>query len=147
MIRTVVDGPAELVESGQVLLSCGHQLPSAPRTTGSCADCDGCDRRELPELVTKGRRTRAFTADTVPAALLSDHRTNAWASLVVTSGSVTFREDDPPWEATANAQRAIVIVPGRPHRISPSPDAVFAVQFFDLPPTLSTPTQPQEGDE
>ena len=131
MNRTV--GDSRHTPPGHVSLSCGHEIPSSPRVVGSSADCEACDRRAMPQAVVEGRTTRTFTAESVPAALLSNHRTNAWARLVVTTGSVSFHEDEPPWEATATADEPVVIVPGRGHRIVPSADASFAVQFYDLP--------------
>lgn len=103
---------------------------------------DDLDRRAIPNGWVAGRRTPTFTASTVPPALLSDHRTTVWARLEVEAGTVRFVEapmaDDPRpdgsgFEDVADVDRATVIVPDRPHRIEPSPDARFAVQFFEAP--------------
>lgn len=87
----------------------------------------------LPATVTLGRRTPTFTAGTTPPALLADHRTAVWARLEVETGSVVLTEDDPPYQHTVAAGRAVVLIPNRAHRIAPSADARFAVQFFDDP--------------
>ncbi|MEL6981654.1 MAG: DUF1971 domain-containing protein [Actinomycetota bacterium] len=86
-------------------------------------------RPPLPAGLVPGRRTPDFTADTVPPALLRDHRTTVWARLEVAAGTVEFA-DDGGQPVTATPAQAVVIVPGRPHRVTPSADAVFAVQFF-----------------
>lgn len=90
----------------------------------------GPDGRRLPDGLVPGRRTPDFTASSVPPALLHDHRTTVWARLEVAAGTVDFIEGDGD-RVTAGPERAIVIVPNRAHRVVPSPDAVFAVQFFD----------------
>lgn len=89
--------------------------------------------RVLPPSVVPGRRTPTFTASNVPAALLSAHLTNAWAELIVVTGSVRFFDEDPPWEVTAVPGRPVVIIPKRLHHIEPMDGAEFAVQFYDQP--------------
>ncbi len=100
-------------------------------TTGP-TDEPGPADRDLPDGLVPGRRTPQFTATTVPPALLRDHRTTVWARLEVSAGTVEFVDDDGP-PAVATPERPIVILPDRAHRVSPSADAVFAVQFFDQP--------------
>jgi len=70
----------------------------------------------------------------VPPALLDLHHTTVWAELVVEAGTVEFTESGGPEDraATATPARRVVIVPERRHRISPSADARFHVQFHDL---------------
>ncbi len=99
-------------------------------TTGP-TDEPGPADRDLPDGLVPGRRTPEFTATTVPPALLRDHRTSVWARLEVVSGTVEFVDDDDGPSAVASPDRPIVILPDRAHRVSPSADAVFAVQFFD----------------
>lgn len=67
----------------------------------------------------------------MPTALLSAHHTTVWAELVVVGGSVSFFEEDPVWEATAEVGQNVVIVPNRPHHIVASRDAEFFVQFHN----------------
>ena len=57
-----------------------------------------------------------------------------WAGLVVEAGSVEFREVGEPhdWVATATPDQPITIVPERRHRIIPSVDARFHVQFYEV---------------
>lgn len=98
--------------------------------------------RVLPSTVTLGRRTPDFTSETVPRALLSAHLTKAWAELVVSVGSVRFVEEAGQWVAVAGPDNPVVIVPGRRHHIEPADGAVFAVQFYDDPPTPAPPTGP-----
>lgn len=131
----------------RTLLECGHSVdhmtdhgngdaPIRGDVEQNMVDCDACDRRELPASVVPGRRTRRFTATTVPAGLLADHLTNAWARLVVEEGWVTFVETETSLTMVAGPHEGVTIVPGRRHHIEPSEDAHFAVQFYDLdPPT------------
>ncbi len=138
-------------------LDCGHQLPAGPADAIVEAggrpqvdavveaggrpqvDCRFCDERLIPAGTTIGRRTPTFDHRSVPPALLDEHRTNAWAELVVLSGSVAFEEQEPPWTATAVPGRPVVIVPRRDHRITPDADARFHVQFHDLPAAPGDP--------
>lgn len=53
-----------------------------------------------------------------------------WARLEVSAGAVAFIEGDGP-PVVATPERPIVILPDRAHRVVPSADASFAVQFFD----------------
>lgn len=90
--------------------------------------------RLIPKTATKGRRTPVFSATNTPAALLADHVATTWAQLEVESGTVTFVEEGPPaLELVATTADHVIIVPNRPHRVEPSHDARFAVQFFDVP--------------
>ena len=79
-----------------------------------------------------GRRTPTFTDESVPPALLKDHRTSAWAELIVTAGSVRFEETESRWAATATPGKSVVIVPDQFHHIEPDAAAEFYVQFYDL---------------
>lgn len=115
------------------VLECGHPV-SAGEPDDGFADCLLCDQRQIPSSTTLGRRTPTFDAETVPKALLSAHRTNAWAELIVTAGSVEFHEDENTWTCVAGTGASMVIVPQRHHRVTPGPDSEFHVQFHDLPP-------------
>jgi tellurite resistance-related uncharacterized protein len=121
------------VVHGRWLLDCGHEGTIDSRAAGLELDCVACDRRQIPEGATPGRRTPLFTAASTPKAFLSEHRTNAWAVLQVAVGSVAFSEQDPPWATTATAELPITIVPGRPHKVAAQNDTQFSAQFFDLP--------------
>lgn len=85
----------------------------------------------VPRSATPGRRTPTFTSESVPAGLLSAHKTTVWAELIVTTGSVTFTDEIPPWETTVDPGKPVAIVPNRPHHITPHPGAEFHVQFYD----------------
>lgn len=89
-------------------------------------------RPALPDGLVPGRRTPDFTAETVPPALLRDHRTTVWARLEVSAGTVEF-VDGEGRPVIVTPDRPVVIVPDRAHRVMPSADATFAVQFFDEP--------------
>lgn len=87
----------------------------------------------LPDDVVPYRRTREFTASTVPGGLLESHRTKAgtWARIVVLEGTLTYR-------VLAPRVLAFDLVPGRdgvveptvPHQVEPGPDARFYVEFY-----------------
>ncbi len=89
-------------------------------------------RPRLPDGLVPGRRTPEFTDETVPPALRRDHQTTVWARLEVSAGTVEFIEGDRD-PVTADPDHAVVIAPNTPHRVVPSADASFAVQFFDQP--------------
>lgn len=86
----------------------------------------------LPDGLGLARTTPEFTAQTVPPKLLAAHRTaeGVWGHLVVRSGSVDFVfEDDPDHVHHVEPGSPMPIPPGRAHRLTPSDDAVFAVEF------------------
>lgn len=89
--------------------------------------------RQIPAGATEGRTTPRFNAGSVPKALLSDHHTTVWAELIVDAGSVEFSQDQPPYAATATPDRSVIIEPNTKHRIAPSKDAIFRVQFWEEP--------------
>lgn len=89
--------------------------------------------RGRPEGLRVARCTPRFTAASTPPALRAEHRTTTWAELVVVAGVVEFREDRAggPWSTSLRAGDTLAIVPGRPHSVSPSPDAEFYVRFYE----------------
>ena len=86
----------------------------------------------LPAGLIEARRTPLFDADSVPAALRSEHQTAVWAQLRVEAGSVRFYElaGAEPRDVRVEAGDEIVIVPMVVHQVEPSSDARFYVQFF-----------------
>jgi tellurite resistance-related uncharacterized protein len=87
--------------------------------------------RQIPAGATEGRITPTFDAGSVPKALLSDHLTTVWAELIVEVGFVEFTQDQPYYAATARPDDSVIIEPNTKHRISPSEDAIFRVQFWE----------------
>lgn len=147
MKRTLIEVPDR--GGDRPVPDCGHPVDRAPiggLVAGESVDCQHCDRRLIPSVTTIGRRTPTFTPDSVPPALLRDHRTTAWAELIVVAGTVDFEQQEPPFRATAAVGRPVVIVPGVAHRVAPGAGAEFHVQFHDLPPGFrpagSRPDQP-----
>jgi tellurite resistance-related uncharacterized protein len=59
---------------------------------GARIDCPLCDAIALPPEAREYKRTATFTAETLPAALLQEHRTKAetWGRIVVTAGQLEF---------------------------------------------------------
>ncbi len=122
-------------------LECGHQPDRARAEDGALIDCVRCDGRLLPRGLRIARRTPVFTATTLPAGLRRAHRTTVWAELVVTAGTVEFRDEDPlsPWSTTATTGGTVTIVPDRPHSVTPSPDAELYVRFYEPVVAPATP--------
>ncbi len=87
---------------------------------------------EIPPTAAPRRRTRAFTAATMPAGLSRAHVTTVWAELVVLAGSVLFVEEDARRRIRARPGDRVLIVPGTYHHVEPSEDAEFYVQFYDV---------------
>lgn len=86
--------------------------------------------KSLPAEVTAYRRTREFTAQTVPAGLLRDHRTKegVWGRIVVLAGAVTYhlRGETHHLEPGVDG----VVEPAVTHHVTPGPDTVFYVEFL-----------------
>jgi hemoglobin len=89
----------------------------------------------VPEYLVEARRTPLFDATTLPDALVTSHRTTAWAELRVQVGSVRYvdLEGECPRDERLEAGEAAAIVPGVEHHVEPSTDAQFYVQFFREP--------------
>ena len=87
--------------------------------------------REIPATAAPKRRTRTFTAATMPAGLSRAHVSTVWAELVVLAGSVLFVEEEAQRRTRARPGDRVLIVPGTHHHVEPSPDAEFYVQFYD----------------
>lgn len=118
--------------NGQLAAHPGYHadlIPQDPRQAGCRVVLRDLDR-SVPTGLRVARRTPTWTSDTVPPALLENHKTSAWATLIVEHGSVAFTEAETGYAAIATPGRPVVIVPDREHRIEPSFDAEFAVEFY-----------------
>ena len=75
---------------------------------------------ELPADAVPTRRTRSFTADTVPAGLLRDHRTRAgvWGRIVVEHGQLRYTSEGV--DLVLGADEAVVTGPQETHAVGPS---------------------------
>jgi tellurite resistance-related uncharacterized protein len=73
----------------------------------------------------------------LPAALARSHRTAVWAMLCVEDGSVRYItsiwKESFPRDMRVGAGDSAVIRPGVEHRVEPSTDARFFVQFYREP--------------
>jgi hemoglobin len=89
----------------------------------------------LPVGLVDGRRTPVFDLESLPAPLATSHRTTVWATLHVQSGDVDYSdlEGDEPRHERLEAGDSIVIPPGVLHRVDPSTDARFHLQFHREP--------------
>jgi tellurite methyltransferase len=99
---------------------------------GQTIDCPLCDMPSLPENAQMYKRTKDFTQQTVPAALLLDHTTKAgvWARIVVTSGELEYSFGEPRRTFVLNRERAGIVQPEVPHQIKPCGDVEFHVEFL-----------------
>jgi hemoglobin len=95
----------------------------------------------LPTQLVEARRTPLFDLSTLPHALASSHRTTVWAEIRVAAGSVRYvdLEGDARRDERLDAGESAVIVPLVEHRIDPSTDARFYVQFFREPDAAMVP--------
>lgn len=87
----------------------------------------------IPAGATLRRTTDEFTAETVPAGLLRQHRIaeGTWGLLRVRAGTVRFVvEDGETPSAMVEAGGDQVIEPGVPHHVEPDADARFVVEFY-----------------
>jgi tellurite resistance-related uncharacterized protein len=89
----------------------------------------------MPAGLELARTTPEFTATTVPAALLAEHRVGplVWGRLSVNSGRVRFVfESDPSTPVELSAGEHIDIPPGEAHHVEPLADARFVVEFYRI---------------
>ncbi len=94
----------------------------------------------LPDNVRKHGETRTFTAETVPAALLSQHdtRPGVWGRLMVLDGALDYIVSGPPEVAQrVRAGDFAVIEPTVLHRVGLVGPVSFKVEFHSIPPTES----------
>lgn len=92
----------------------------------------------IPTNLVEARRTPQFDLESVPDALTRLHRTTVWAKIHVQDGSVRYidLEGDSPRDVRVESGDSVVIRPHVEHRIEPSTDAKFFIQFYREP----TPT-------
>ncbi|MDZ7678855.1 MAG: DUF1971 domain-containing protein [Acidimicrobiales bacterium] len=93
---------------------------------------------ELPVGLVEARRTPMFDFESMPEPIATSHRTTVWASLHVEAGDVDYNdlEGDERRHERLEEGDSIVIPPWVLHRVDPSTDAHFFVQFY---------REPQEG--
>jgi tellurite methyltransferase len=99
---------------------------------GAPLPCVLCERFELPAGVVAYKRTPEFTAETIPAALQSNHSTKAgvWGLLHVTRGRLRYVVEPPlARDEIVDTTRPGVIVPEIVHRVVPEGDVCFFVEF------------------
>jgi hemoglobin len=89
----------------------------------------------LPVGLVEARRTPVFDLESLPAPLATSHRTTVWATLHVQEGDVDYSDldGDEPRHERVEANDSIVIPPEVLHRVDPSTDARFFVQFYRQP--------------
>lgn len=89
----------------------------------------------LPSHLVEARHTPLFDFESLPSALARSHRTTVWAELRVQSGSVRYvdLEGDALRDVRLEPGDSAVIVPGVEHKVEPSTDATFFVQFYREP--------------
>jgi hemoglobin len=94
-----------------------------------------------PTDLVEGLRTPLFDPLSMPEELAEPHCTTVWAELRVEAGSVRYTDldVDAPRDVRLGPGDSATIVPGVDHRIEPSTDAQFFVQFFRRGPSESAP--------
>jgi tellurite methyltransferase len=103
---------------------------------GQLLDCPSCDRWQMPSGHVAYRKSATFTADKIPAGLLSKHTTKAgvWARLEVLSGSIAYVvEGATEARHVLGAGESVVIVPELEHRVEALGPAEFYVEFYRAP--------------
>ena len=90
------------------------------------------DLPQLPAGLSLARTTDIFDNDTVPPGLLRAHRIaeGVWGRLVVHSGSLDIVFEDADGAITLTEGDTQAIPPGRPHHVSMTGPASFAVAFY-----------------
>lgn len=86
----------------------------------------------LPTGLVEARRTPLFDFASLPEPLAESHRTTVWAQLFVRSGTVRYTDlqGDSPRDMGLGPGDTAVIEPGIEHRVEPSTDATFFIQFY-----------------
>ena len=89
----------------------------------------------IPTEFVEARRTPMFDYATLPDPLAESHRTTVWAQLFVQSGNVRYTdlEGATPRDIGLGPGDTAVIEPGVEHRVEPSTDATFFIQFYRAP--------------
>jgi len=128
-------------------LGCGHSQhvrheppwqnrPWVTSEQGRCAqlgtplDCGYCEMAELPASVRPYKQTQAFTEASVPAALLSEHKTKpgVWAQIVVEAGKLEYRCTRGVFVLRAGVNG--IVEPESPHQVRPLQQVRFHVLFL-----------------
>ncbi|HVZ37546.1 MAG TPA: DUF3565 domain-containing protein [Polyangiaceae bacterium] len=100
------------------------------RRLGTELECPYCDMAALPPDVAPYKRSPTFSAETVPEALLREHRTRAgvWAQIVVEEGKLEYV--CPRGTFVLRPGVTGVVEPERPHHVRLLPAARFHVVFL-----------------
>jgi hemoglobin len=95
----------------------------------------------LPSGLVEARYSPLFDLGSLPELLGESHRTTVWAELFVQKGSVRYidLEGELQRDEVIDAGQSAVIVPGGEHRLEPSTDAEFFVQFYREPDAATFP--------
>ncbi len=95
----------------------------------------------LPSGLLEARRTPLFDFTSLPDPLAESHRTTVWAQLFVQSGTVRYTdlEGENPRDVGLGSGDTAVIEPGIEHRVEPSTDATFFIQFYRAPEAPMVP--------
>lgn len=89
----------------------------------------------IPPRLVEARQTPLFDSESLPAALARSHRTAVWAKLHVREGTVRYMdlEGASRRDMRLGPGDMVVIRPGVEHKVEPSTDAKFLVQFYREP--------------
>ena len=96
-------------------------------------NCLLCDRREMPEGHAAYRKTKSFSEETVPRALLERHTTKAgvWGLIHVERGRLAYRSYAPvPCDIVLEADTPGIVLPEVEHEVEPLGSVQFYVEFW-----------------
>ena len=102
---------------------------------GQPLNCVRCDRMELPDHYVAHRRTRAYTADSMPPALGVEHATGVgvWGRIVVTGGRLRYRVPALGVDTLLSRGDEAIVVPEVAHQVEPSGAAGFHLVLYRAP--------------
>ena len=89
--------------------------------------------KDLPSHLVAYKKTKIFTDETVPSALLSTHYTkkSIWAKIVVLSGVLSYIIDsENPEVIELNPLKGGVIEPQIAHHLEVSASVEFYIEFY-----------------
>ena len=89
--------------------------------------------KHLPANLALHKRTKVFTAETLPDAMQTEHRTadGTWGKINVLKGELEYAilGQSPEWHLL-RPEKPGVIEPDTPHRVAPQGEVEFFVEFY-----------------
>ena len=117
---------------------------------GTPLDCPLCDRCELPAGLRHVRTSAVWDERTMPAGLRRAHRvaSGSWGRIVVQAGCLHFAAaTTPATDVELDAGSTQAIPPEVAHRVEPSGDVRFAIEFLAVDRSAGDGTEGAEVDD